>query len=452
VKRIMFITFAAVFLAAACVHADSVQRSEFQYLAAIKGTLKPDVPMSVPINRDVISKTEPWFFDMRLFDSKGLEKPYVIYSEVEPGERKEAFKFKVISFDSSDEEVTIVLERPDLARRFTGIDINTPARNFRKSLQVLAGPAGDGPDSSWRVVKAGMIFDFSSQVDLRKTTLDIPSTDEDFIKVVIRDESGTTSTGRQMRLKYDGLDFQVGGKPGEVFRVNSVTGWRGEEKERKKVYDREIVQNPVRTTDKNKNSVYDLGLVNLGISKVRFQVGNIHYHRRVELWKAGKPEEDDYRLVAAGTIYNIPGMKEPQNTFSIQASRYRYLRIKIINRDNPPLNLRGFELEWPRLNLYFIPDADRNYSLFFGSEQVSRPEYEIGNIIRNDPVKLQEYESLQLGTVRQNAGYDPDMSSLMKSRLEKTVLIVIIMVLVAALSWWLFALMRKMPGSDGSGT
>ena len=77
--------------------------------------------------------------------------------------------------------------------------------------------------------------------------------------------------------------------------------------------------------------------------------------------------------MASGAIYKLPGVATADNTLRVQHAQSSYLRLKILNGDNPSLRLQQVEAAWIRQNLYFIPAAGRRYTRYFAGTCLSTP-------------------------------------------------------------------------------
>jgi hypothetical protein len=438
-------------LVAAVAYAASVQPSQFRHQAGIEDGFTPDAPARVTLTEGVISKTSRAFSDLRLFDDKGLETPYVIYEEIVPGERETTFQFKVRSFDTDGDQVVVILERPENEKAYDRIDISTPARDFKKNVEVYTSSgSGDGLPGEWQMLASDTVFDFTSRIDLRKTRFQVGSTSSRYLKLVLTSEKAAGEEGQSIRLEYDGLQFEVGGMNREPFRIDRVSGWRGERRAGEPVMDRKVIIRPRHDVDDKGNSLYSLGPVNLPLSQVTLKVDRKYYHRNVQLLGADTDNDEDYIQTGSGTVYNIPGMDEPSASFSVAARHYRYMKLKVVNRDNPPLDIQQLELAWPRTNLFFLPEKDRSYTLFFGGDKISKPDYELGQIIKKEHEQLASYPVLSLEGTRKNSGYkasEPVKTT--REATETAAFKIIVGLLVLGLGWWLYSLMKKLPAASG---
>ena len=345
--------------------------------------------------------------------------------------------------------MTVVVERPGKDEPYDRIEILTSARDFKKNVRVYSSTSsGEELPEIWKQLSDDTVFDFSSRIDLRKKKFEIDSTSSRYLKIVFTDERPAGEEEESIRLEYDGLKFEVGGLKDEPFRIDRIRGWRGEKRAGEAVLDRKIISQPGQIIDDNGDSIHNLGPVNLPVSQITLRVDRKYYHRRVELLGASSDNDEEYTSIGSGTIYNIPGMDDPSATFSVAARDHRYLKLRIVNRDNPPLDVLKLELAWPRNNLYFIPEKGRSYSLFFGGDDILRPDYELGQIIKGEHGILSSFPGLALENIRKNSGYEAGKPKPTKEITEKAAFKIVILVLVLGLAWWLYSLMKKLPRSD----
>ena len=447
-KRIACLVCCWLLLTAAA-RAGSVETSQFRYAVDVTGTVVPDTPVKLTLSEEVVSMASLGFKDLRLFDDRGMEVPYVIYNEIVPGEKETSFVFKVRSFESADSRDVVILERPEVEQDYNNIDIKTPARDFKKEVRIYTSNGqGDEIPGAWQFLKSDSIFDVSSQIDLRKTVIEMPGTGSRYLKLEIISD-GTAGEGKSIQLKYDGLEFRTEELNREPFRINRVSSTQGVSRAGKPVLDWKVVSKPDYVTDDNNDSIFELGLVDLPVIQVRLEVGRKYFHRSVKLLGAVKDDKKEYKSVGSGTIYRIPDLDKFSNSISSSILDERYLKLKVINGDNSPLDISKIELAWPRANLFFIPEKERSYTLNFGVENISKPEYEVGRIIKNNHEKLSTYSVLLLKKVRTNPGYVASKPATKKEITERAIFKIIIILLVLGLAWWLFNLMKKLPAANG---
>lgn len=410
--------------------------TDLRWLAPILGQLTPDVPVRLHVPQQVMTATRPGFTDLRLFDDQGLETPYVIYAQSAPPSLM--FVFKVLSYHQSDAGDTIILQRPPDTGPFWELTVRTTAGDFHKLAHLQASH----DRLTWADVTTDALFDFSSRIDVRKTTLTFPETDAPYVRLLLNDVAPAKSDATTLQLRYDGLDFAVRGAPAQPFRIDQISGRAGSAQAVEHVYDRTTVVPPGTRTDAQGNTLVLLGRVHLPIAQVTLGVDNPYFHRRVELWAADTDTDDAYRQVTSGTIYKLPGMAASDTRLRVSPpSTYAYVRLKILNSDNPPLRLQQVELAWVRQHLYFIPTAGRHYTLYFGAEEMRAPVYELQRLLPAQHARLEHYAAVSLGDVQPHPHYKARPSQDSK-QVEKTLLTVGVLVLAGALGLWAYRLLK----------
>jgi len=432
-----FMLTADVLAAAAAIAASSP--SDFQSMASIHGDFAPNTPVCVPLSREVIAGARRDFADVRVFDDQGREIPYVIYKQTEAHRKPESFVFTTVAYLTGEDSEEIMVKRPDNAPPFREIELVIAGNDFKKRVRVEAGSALDAT----LLLTTDTIFDFSSRLDLRKTTVTMPETDADFLKIIFEDESAPQPENPAMGLRYDGLEFWTTGTKTGPFRINRILAWVGDEKPAEHCFDRITISEPKITTDEDGNSIiYIDGRV--PVASLTFNVDNPYYYRRVQLLTADENRDELYYLGATGIIYKIPGMADSENTIQFDRSTC-YVRVKVLNEDNPPLQVRSIDIAWIRRNLYFVPESGRDYVLHVGSDVVASPRYELGHLIPSDHARLKRFASMSLSALESNPSYDPRLKLTTREAVERAVFVGVVVILVCALAFWAFSLLKRMP-------
>jgi len=410
--------------------------TDLRLLAPMVGELTPDVPVRLPLPHQVIAATKPGFADLRLFDDQGLETPYVVYPQSAPPSY--TFAFEVLSYSQGEEGDTIVLLRPQEAGPFWELTVQTTARDFHKTVRLQASH----DHTTWVEVTTDALFDFSSHLDIRKTTLAFTETDAPYLRLLLKDVVPPPADATALQLRYGGLDFAVRGGSLKPFRIDRISGRGGNPPGTAQVYDTMTFDQPETRTDAQGNTLVRLGRVNLPVAQLTLTVDNPYYYRRVELWAADTDRDDAYHQVASGAVYKLPGVVTADTALRMTPPQAPYLRVKILNGDNPTLRLQQVEVAWVRRHLYFIPAAGRRYTLYFGGEQQRAPEYELRRLLPAQPTLLEHYATVSLGDIQPHARYDPRLASGSRRQVEQTLLTVVVLVLAGGLGWWAYRLLK----------
>ena len=86
---------------------------------------------------------------------------------------------------------------------------------------------------------------------------------------------------------------------------------------------------------------------------------------------------------------------------------------------------------------------NEKYTLLFGNPGLDSPHYDLPNFINQSNWFSHKYEALELTHIKKNVNYKPSLPKDKQKRVEKTFLIAIVVILVAGISYWVYALIRK---------
>lgn len=419
---------------AACASAES----GYQFIAPVISGNTYTGPVGIELSPGIIAKTSRNLADLRIFDDLGNETPYVIYQLSLPDPIR--FAWKVIDYQEKDLVQTIVLENTNKNGWFKDLVINTTARDFNKEIEVYASP--DNID--WDRIAFGSIYDFSSHINLTKSNIELPQTNMTYLKVILRNAAGIEGADPSIELRYKDLEFIAGNRHTDnMIKIGGFTSSFFSRDYGKKTLTGITIRNPDSRLDKNGNTIFDLGNINLPIEEISLRIQNRFYYREVELSVSDSDDEKAYHTVGRKSVFRIPGVLEERNTVSFKQAQHACARLKIINNDNPQLIVEEMKISWKPRYLYFIPEQGRTYTLYFGNADSPKPGYESNRLVTGDFERLIQYEKWGTGEVQINEDYSPAMDAGLKKLLEKYLFNALIMVLAVLMGIWVFHLMKK---------
>ncbi|MBW1846892.1 MAG: hypothetical protein JRJ27_07055 [Deltaproteobacteria bacterium] len=439
-KRLMLTTFLVglFFFAQGIVVASEV--SDFKYQAPVKGEEKQTVSVRLKLPHEIIKNTSAGFKDLRLFDDTGVEIPYVIYAQSRPKETPKYFTWEIVNYHYTDTTQTIVLKKPRIISMARGLRISTKARDFAKEVKLYTSQ----DQKTWELLTTGSFFDFSSQVDFRKNEIKISEITGQYLKVALTDTVKPITGEENMRFQYKDLSFSLNGTIKGEIKINNFTSYIGKKSKEKYLHDEFGIQSPKTFIDKDGNTIVVLGELNVPADKISLSIKNPYFYRQAELWIAEKDIEESYRAVGKNVLYRIPGISETKTTLPAHFIRPAHARLKIINKDNPPLAIENAKIKWVRRNLYFIPEKDRSYTMYWDGLNITRPDYELKKMISNQYDALLSYDEWTIGNIQKNGAYAPRADELLTQRVQKYLFIGLVLLLVVGLGFWVFKLVRKM--------
>lgn len=415
---------------------------DFQYCAEVAGPVRMDSLYQVHLTGAVLEKSGAGQEDVRLFSPSGKEVPFVLIENAPSAEAAETYPLEITGYSGGPSSAVITMRLPEKHRPISVISLDIPDIDFKKRA-VLSG-SGDG--KAWQALAEDAIYDFSSQVDLRKTKVEFPATDFRYFRLRLIDAKPAGAGDTSIRLKYEGLDFSVNGGMNKELRIHEAQGGTAAPGEKTAVYDERAFAKPQATQDKDGNTVV---LIKAGLPADRFsfQISNPYYYRLVSISASDTGKEDSYLPVARGAIYRFPlsaGQHEAKTALDVRMPKRGYCKIVIENRNSPPLEVKGVTVAWIRKDVYFIALGNEGrHSLCFGNPEAARPDYDLAHFVNSATLPRHPYERLNPGSIKENAEYEPPVPGGRRAKVETLVLKAVVVLLVIGIGFWLYALMRK---------
>ncbi|MBN2432718.1 MAG: DUF3999 family protein [Acidobacteria bacterium] len=421
--------------------ATTASPDDFRYAAPLTGELTRDTLYRVRLNADLLEKCGPQLGDIRVFDGQGQEIPYTILPDITPAQPVATFTFQVIDYATRDDVSRLILEAPADFQPIREMELVIPQKDFHKGVAVF----GSHNRRDWKLLAEDAVFDFTSQVDLRRTTImfDTPA-DYRFFRMDIRQDAPAESAG-QLTFRYGDLYFNSGNIRHGLLKINEVVGRTGKMRRQTVNYDEQTFTSFILKTDRFRNTIVEIDAA-LPLDRVELDVGNTIYYRTVQVLGTNSDKEDRFLRLATGVVHSIPlgTIKQVRQEIDCPGLSYRRYRLVVENGDNPPLDIRRVTFYWIRRNLFLAArDTGGTYTIHVGNPQVAPPNYDLRNFIRADNWFLQSYQPLPVGELRPNPDYVAPVLTDGKNRLEQIILTAAVILVVVLLAAWLVTLLRR---------
>ena len=404
-----------------------------------------------PLGVEIAERAGADFADLRILNSDSLEVPFVILNDFTPPEYIHNFySMKVVDYSDGTDSAVLVMQMPDKRNPVEIIELDTNNRDFKKQVSVY----GSGDKVEWQKIIEEPVFDFSSQVNYRKTEFRLERKyDFAYYKFVINNYAPNSgASGQSIKLKYDGLDFSVDNFKEEKLKINGVyakTAYNVK-KDGTTVYDEKIFDNLNITSDKNNNSVIDIE-AGLYFDRVIFDIAPAFYRRNIKVYYSESAAPDSYKYMAEFAVYNIPldEYKNSRSDFWYSSPKHRFFRFVIENKNSQPLAVNKIKFAMVRKNLFFTATSpSAAHYICMGNASLKKPDYDITSFINQGNWYKLNYKTLAHGPLSLNAAYkEKTPPQPMRPEVEKALLSVIMIIVVAALGYWLFNLISGVPSS-----
>ncbi|OGS47041.1 MAG: hypothetical protein A3J79_06785 [Elusimicrobia bacterium RIFOXYB2_FULL_62_6] len=422
-------------------YAARLQASNFRYKAAVTAKIVGGTLYRVDLPAAVLLNCAPGQPDIRLFSPAGEEIQFTLVKGEYLKKADELYAPKITAYRADSREAVLEFALESRPNPVTSLELSVEDTDFRKDTEL----SGSDDGKSWKPLGRGSVYDFSSQVDLRKTLLEFPRSTYRFYRLKLRDTEEPAPQGKTVSFKYDGIDLNVGGGKGKKLRINGVSLRTGGRDTRVEIYDEKIFQ-PAASGELKDNQSFIAISQGLPFEKVEFDLADSFFMRDLTAYYSETGEENSYRRLSSASIYRFPpGWPAGERAWAeISSPGYRYYRFVFNNKNNPPLRIKSVKLKWLRRSLYFIAPGDMTgATVSFGRPGTERPAYDVESFVNQDNWEKRTQDALQLGEPVLTEGYSPELPADRKTRTEKNLLTAIIVLVTAGMGYWLYNLLKK---------
>jgi hypothetical protein len=436
-----FLTVIIMIMLHSVAHAET-DLSKWSHRASIEIKPTPEAGLvQVALSPEILDRAKPDLSDLRVVDAGGAEIGYVLRM----AQRKTASTplptklYNRTHLPGQHSAVTVEFGSKIIKNNIT---IHTNGTAFKRRVQV----EGSDDGVTWEIVRKGALL-FRVQKEARKQAMvdsksvDLPENDWQYLRVTVFNDP----------------------EDAEAVEIDDVKA------SRKVTTPAQTVDVPVKSVsikDKDRcTEIYlDLAYRNLPLSEVSLRFSNPNFFREVSVLGRNEetilvrtPVEDspalEKRLPApwkpimkrAIFRYTGGGADEQSTSLNLTRARYRYLLIRIENRDDPPLSFEAATVTRLTRTIAFQPkqkaDGFGDFFLYFGNAQAQAPVYDVGRYIDRTGRKVTE-QSRFLG-IEKNPAYVAAEKVLPWSERHQGIIWVALLVMAAVLTLLVYKLARS---------
>lgn len=438
-----FLLLLALFYLNSIATAETVDPNEYEWVAPLKSKVTPEKLHQIPLPEEILTRCRSDLADIRLIDPNHEAQPYVLLKHEYNERLPQQIVLEVTKAENLERQnaFAIVVKLPDDIVALRGLGLQIRNVDFQKQVTVEGGH----DSRMFKPITTDVIFDFSSQIDLRKTRIDFPQlTSYRYYRILFVDDEQETEAGKQLSLEYEGLRFSYQSTPGRELRIDRIAGLTDPSKNRIEIRNNRTYDAFSDTTDTDGNTIIDLE-AGVPIERIAFTIDNLYFSRSVKIEAKQRPEATQFISIGSGSIYrfDLNHVHTERTILHLNAGTYSQIRITIVNKDNPPLDIRQIDLSWVRRNLFFLPETTGPFQLVFGNPRASRPEYELSQFISQNNWYDQTYEQVELGQIESNENYQAPTDTTQREQLERWFMILVIIAIAGGLLIWIVQLVKR---------
>lgn len=436
-----------LFPSAQAVPAQQPTPAEFRYFSLIHGPIRSAVLYQVHLSPEVLRRCAEECRDLRVFERDNREVPFVILDDRWTEGKGLAYHLEITGYEESGDTAVISMKMPDKYGPVDRLVLETRNRDFRKAAAVY----GSDDMKTWDLLAEDAVYDFSSQVDLRKTEIRFREASYRYYRLRLTDAGRKEGKEETVKLRYNGLDFSVNRSSGGRLRIDRVEGRTAPVTERTGVFDEAIFTEFSSSGDRDGNTVIVLE-AGLPLERLYFHATTPFFYRMVRVYYSDSGKDGSYVFLTSGPIYrfSISGNKEERHSLEFKSAGHRFYRFIVENGGNAPLGIQKIGFSWIRKNLFFVGLSDaEDYTFCVGNPFIRKKEYDLAHFITRDNWQGSLYEYASLSPLRENDRYMPLPLKDRREKMEKNILTAIVCLLVAGIGYWLYVLLKKAEKNKG---
>jgi len=333
--------------------------------------------VAVPLDKEIYDSAKEDLSDLRVLDAKGEECSYAIFvrNEMMTGQK---LGLDIISnkIDATESVMTVELKGPP--KPFNYLKVIPASNNFLRKITIQ----GSNDNRNWEVIRKEIVI-YSFAFQMTATYF------EQYTHETYSGYGFGTYTEENLSMRL----------PQVVYKYIRVIVPHDQDKEPVELRSMDIANMVVteaeedtcsgilvrtQTDPESKSVEYaaNLGSRNIPLSRLDIAVEGSNFFRRVEV--EGSNDLKEWHKLARDCIFSISvdDQAERKTTVKLGNVSARYIKIRVFNGDNKPINLVSVKGYFLKKYLVMIPEKDVEYKLLYGNPGARSVNYDLGEVIK----------------------------------------------------------------------
>ena len=370
----------------------AAEPGNFRFLKDIQRTDagREDI-LGVTLDSDIYGVTRDGMPDLRIFDGKSLESPYLLEKVTEGHAEimRETVSSDVVSFKEHDNAVEIIVRLDRDTPPPEGLIVHTPLTNFERRLRIFGSKDGVNWTSLADTV---LLFDYSRFMDVRNCEARIPKNHYRDLKIVIdaitdSRESPFLELTRKLKDGVEQERIEQSTLERRPLRIDRLEFWRDARREvgrQDKKSDYPIAKFRTEEDSKEKSTYVYVQTNRQPLTELTLETSSRNFSRTLlieQLVRRG--DKNAWAEITQGQVRRIDfrGYRKESLTVGFPEHRETEYRIVIRNEDSPPLSITGVKAQGNMYRAVFLAAAKENYRAYYGSGTVEQPKYDAAAVL-----------------------------------------------------------------------
>lgn len=351
---------------------------QFAQEMPITGITK-DSLYKIPLNPEHKQYMKRDFHDMRVYDVKGHEVPYVVLSEPQLKSKSDFVEYKILSLRHVSDYTEVVVHNPE-RQKISNIAFNINNSDAYKYCSI----EGSYDMKQWYSVSASQELSllYNDVYTNQYKCIYFPLSDYPYFRLSIDDWHH-----RHWHHNRESYPFRI--NSAGYFKNSVIAG-----KLNDVLFSKTITEDPKT----KKTTVRLLFTNNQQVDRLDFKIKAPRLYKRQATIYANRRQYGKGRTqVIREDLFGLELSSDKVLMFDLPNFNEQELFIEIDNKDNPPLEIES--INCMQLASYLIADfkGGMAYTLKCGNDSLKVPEYDLGSFVSQIPQLLPE---AQLGAVK----------------------------------------------------
>ncbi|MFH1115787.1 MAG: DUF3999 family protein [Pseudomonadota bacterium] len=426
------------------LQAKSLEISHWSHTAPVQGTIsETEGAAEFPLSPQVMDLSRPGLDDLRLVRGRDTEVGYYLW-ESKGRTHKVSLETRLLNrtyLPGRHGSVTV-----DFGGNYPKnlVKIKTTGTNYLRRVKIEACD----DQERWEIIRDdAFLFRTREEGDgaFQKDTVDFAENNQRYLRITVFAGTGDT----------------------DEIKIEDVEAWQY------RTTDPETAAVPLVSAEaQQKQNVteisLDLGFRNMPLCTVKPVFSDKNFFRKVEVFgrnnlvriirtvvedspKLEKSVPVPWDRITAGTVYRFSSGAGVDESLEVKldGAKYRYLLIKILNYDDPPLAFTGATVSRYGRKVWFAPKGSGIFTLYFGNAEAGRPEYDVGRYISR--LRRENVSALTLGAVTANPAFKPVTPTIPWSERHSGIIWAALLAMLAVLGILIYRVARSTPKPQEHG-
>lgn len=358
----------------------------------------------IQLNPGIVNKLNKNLSDIRLYDWKNREVPYLIEKTDALQTRKYFRKYPVLKNEIVPQKKTVLIVQNPAKNKINNLSLVIKNTNVHKKASL----SGSSDLQQWYALEADYYLQSISDVSETSAVkvLNFPVSDYEYYRLEIND----SATAPLNILAAGYYDFNA--EKGQYTEVPDLVFTRTDSSAVRKTYLRFKSTYPIRLDQ----LVFEIDSPTFYLRNTSILVPQVSYNRH------GKKQVE---MVA---VLQFQLGSDRKNEVQIPDFIARDFYIEIANKDNPPLQIRSIRAF--QLNTFLIAELKegKQYELRFADENAAQPAYDLVNFKDKIPADLPVLKPLEITGITAETEKQIQLNTYFK---DKTIIWVVLVAVLA---------------------